>query len=130
MSHITYAEVCRKTQEVMQGLLDQGVSCQNILYLNFFDDRLHTLLNKLDWILSLKPTFRFSNFHVFCCNISLILGIIRFAERLMKIKLIIWIASTKSNLISLPDDVQDEIGDALYQAKKAIRQSLLRASEV
>lgn len=31
------------TFQVMQGLLDQGVSRQNILYLNFFDDRLHTL---------------------------------------------------------------------------------------
>src|SRR4029077_6384596 len=27
--------------QVMQGLLDQGVSRQNILYLNFFDDRLN-----------------------------------------------------------------------------------------
>lgn len=29
--------------QVMQRLLDQGVSRQNILYLNFFDDRLHNL---------------------------------------------------------------------------------------
>lgn len=35
-----------------------------------------------------------------------------------KIKPIIWIASTKSDLISLPDDVRDEIGHALYQAQK------------
>ena len=34
----------------------------------------------------------------------------------MQIKPIIWIASTKSDLISFPDDVQDEIGHALYQA--------------
>lgn len=36
----------------------------------------------------------------------------------MKIKPIIWIASTKSDLISFPDDVQDEVGHALYQAQK------------
>jgi phage-related protein len=36
----------------------------------------------------------------------------------MPIKPIIWVASTKGDLISLPDDVQDEIGHALYQAQK------------
>lgn len=36
----------------------------------------------------------------------------------MQIKPIIWIASTKIDLISLPDDVQDEIGHALYQAQR------------
>jgi phage-related protein len=36
----------------------------------------------------------------------------------MQIKPILWVASTKSDLISLPDDVQDEIGHALYQAQK------------
>lgn len=36
----------------------------------------------------------------------------------MEIKPIIWVASTKGDLISLPDDVQDEIGHALYQAQK------------
>ena len=36
----------------------------------------------------------------------------------MQIKPIIWVASTKSDLISLPDEVQDEIGHALYQAQK------------
>lgn len=36
----------------------------------------------------------------------------------MEIKPIIWIASTKEVLISLPDEVQDEIGHALYQAQK------------
>lgn len=35
----------------------------------------------------------------------------------MKIKPIMWIASTKSDPISLPEDVQDEIGFALYQAQ-------------
>jgi len=29
--------------QVIQRLLDSGVSRQNILYLNFFDDRLHNL---------------------------------------------------------------------------------------
>jgi hypothetical protein len=29
--------------QVVQGLLDRGVSCRNILYLNLFDDRLHYL---------------------------------------------------------------------------------------
>lgn len=36
----------------------------------------------------------------------------------MKIKPIIWIGSTKDDLVSLPDGVQDEIGYALYQAQK------------
>lgn len=34
------------------------------------------------------------------------------------LKPIIWISSTKDDLISLPDAVQDEIGFALYQAQK------------
>lgn len=29
--------------QLVQGLLDSGVSRENILYLNFFDDRLHNL---------------------------------------------------------------------------------------
>lgn len=36
----------------------------------------------------------------------------------IEIKPIIWVASTKSDLIFLPDEVQDEIGHALYQAQK------------
>jgi phage-related protein len=36
----------------------------------------------------------------------------------MEIKPIIWVASSKGDLISLPNDVQDEIGHALYQAQK------------
>lgn len=36
----------------------------------------------------------------------------------MGMKPIIWIASTKSDLISLPDDIQDSIGYALHQAQK------------
>lgn len=42
----------------------------------------------------------------------------KFGDRIMDIKPLIWIASTKSDLISLPEDVQDEIGHALYQAQK------------
>lgn len=36
----------------------------------------------------------------------------------MAIKPIIWIASSKDDLVSLPDEVQGEIGYALYQAQK------------
>lgn len=36
----------------------------------------------------------------------------------MDIKPLIWVASTKSDLISLPGDVQDEIGHALFLAQK------------
>lgn len=36
----------------------------------------------------------------------------------MEIKPIFWVASTRNDLISLPDDVQDEIGHALYQAQR------------
>lgn len=36
----------------------------------------------------------------------------------MQVKPIIWIASTKGDLISLPEDVKDEIGHAFYQAQK------------
>jgi phage-related protein len=42
----------------------------------------------------------------------------KLGEQIMKLKPIIWVASTKSDLISLPDGVQDEIGHALYQAQK------------
>ena len=42
----------------------------------------------------------------------------KFGDKMMEIKPIIWIASTKNDLISLPDGVQDEIGHALYQAQK------------
>lgn len=37
---------------------------------------------------------------------------------MMAIKPIIWIASSKDDLVSLPDEVQGEIGYALYQAQK------------
>lgn len=36
----------------------------------------------------------------------------------MTIKPIIWTASTKSDLLSFPEEVKDEIGHALYQAQK------------
>lgn len=36
----------------------------------------------------------------------------------MNLKPIIWMASTKDDLVSLSGDVQDEIGYALYQAQK------------
>ncbi len=36
----------------------------------------------------------------------------------MTLKPIIWVGSSKSDLIDLPEDVQDEIGHALYQAQK------------
>lgn len=39
-------------------------------------------------------------------------------DKIMDIKPLIWIASTKSDLISLPNDVQDEIGHALFLAQK------------
>ncbi len=39
-------------------------------------------------------------------------------DRVIKLKPVIWIASTKSDLIDLPEGVQDEIGFALYQAQK------------
>lgn len=54
----------------------------------------------------------------FCCKLFPKLGIIALGDEIMAIKPIIWIASTKSDLISLPDEVQDEIGHALYQAQK------------
>lgn len=39
----------------------------------------------------------------------------------MVLKPIIWIASAKDDLISLPRGVQDEIGYALYQAQKGAK---------
>jgi phage-related protein len=36
----------------------------------------------------------------------------------MQLKPIIWIASTKDDLLFLPEAVKDEIGHALYQAQK------------
>jgi phage-related protein len=50
----------------------------------------------------------------------------------MTLKPIIWVGSSKSDLIDLSEDVQDEIGHALYQAQKgerAIRLNLLKALE-
>lgn len=39
-------------------------------------------------------------------------------DKPMEIKPIIWVASTKCDLKSLPGGVRDEIGHALYQAQK------------
>jgi phage-related protein len=36
----------------------------------------------------------------------------------MKIRPIIWVGSSKDDLMDLPEDVKDEIGHALYQAQK------------
>jgi phage-related protein len=36
----------------------------------------------------------------------------------MSLKPIIWVASSKTDLLSLPEEVCDEIGHALYQAQK------------
>jgi phage-related protein len=36
----------------------------------------------------------------------------------MGLKPIMWVASTKNDLMSLPDGVRDEMGHALYQAQK------------
>lgn len=36
----------------------------------------------------------------------------------MKLKPILWVASTKSDLLVLPEKIQDEFGFALYQAQK------------
>jgi phage-related protein len=36
----------------------------------------------------------------------------------MKKRIVEWLASTKKNLVSLPDDIKDEIGYALYCAQQ------------
>jgi phage-related protein len=42
----------------------------------------------------------------------------KIGDNSMDIKPIIWVASSKSDLMSLSEDVQDEIGHALYRAQK------------
>jgi predicted AAA+ superfamily ATPase len=76
--------------QVMQGLLDQGVSRQNILYLNFFDDRLHTLKQTgLDIVVeayfSLYPEKKNTEkVHCFFDEIQTIPGWEPFIDRLMR----------------------------------------------
>ena len=74
----------------MQRLLDSGVSRQNILYLNFFDDRLHPLQHGgislvADAYYSLYPEKKNQEMvYIFLDEIQMAAGWESFADRLLR----------------------------------------------
>jgi hypothetical protein len=60
-------------------------------------------------------------------KLSLIWGIIKNGDLMVKVKPIIWVASTKSDLISMPDDVRSF---KPKKVRKATRLNLLKDLEV
>ncbi len=76
--------------QIIQRLLDSGVSRQNILYLNFFDDRLHTLRQQglgliLEAYYSLFPEKKNAEpVHCFFDEIQTVPGWESFVDRLMR----------------------------------------------
>lgn len=93
--------------QVMERLLASGVARQNILYLNFFDDRLHTLRREtLDRILeayySLYPEKKNTE-KVYCFfdEIQAIAGWEPFVERLMRTeKCEVYITGSSAHMLS------------------------------
>ena len=76
--------------QIMKQLLDSGVSRNNILYLNFFDDRLHRLQQEnprliLEAYFSLYPEKKNTE-KVYCFfdEIQMLPGWERFVDRLMR----------------------------------------------
>jgi uncharacterized protein len=76
--------------QVIQGLLDSGVSRENILYLNFFDDRLHKLRHDglgliTEAYYSLYPEKKNTEtVHCFFDEIQVVAGWEPFVDRLMR----------------------------------------------
>lgn len=79
--------------QIMQRLLDSGVSRQNILYLNFFDDRLHPLQHGgislvADAYYSLYPEKKNQEMvYIFLDEIQMAAGWESFADRLLRTEL-------------------------------------------
>ncbi len=76
--------------QIIQGLLDRGVTRQNILYLNFFDDRLHNLQHEnlkliVEAYFSLYPEKKNTEMvYIFFDEIQAVPGWESFVDRLMR----------------------------------------------
>lgn len=93
--------------QLMQRLLDHGVSRQNILYLNFFDDRLHHLQHEslgtiLEAYFSLYPEKKHAEVvYCFFDEIQVVPGWELFVERLMRTeKCEVYITGSSARMLS------------------------------
>lgn len=93
--------------QVMQRLVECGVSRQNILHLNFFDDRLHSLqsgsLNLvLEAYFSLYPDKKNSEtVHFFFDEIQTIAGWESFVDRIMRLEMCeVYITGSSAHMLS------------------------------
>lgn len=93
--------------QIMQRLLESGVSRRNILYLNFFDDRLHSLQsNNLGFILeayfALYPEKKnIEKIYCFFDEIQVIAGWEPFIDRLMRTeKCQVYITGSSAQMLS------------------------------
>lgn len=93
--------------QLMQRLLDHGVSRQNILYLNFFDDRLHHLRHEslgaiLEAYFSLYPEKKHVEVvYCFFDEIQVVPGWELFVERLMRTeKCEVYITGSSARMLS------------------------------
>lgn len=91
----------------IQDLLDRGVSRENILYLNFFDDRLHGLLHEspgviLEAYYSLYPEKKNAEaIYCFFDEIQVLPGWEAFVDRLMRTeKCEVWITGSSAHMLS------------------------------
>jgi len=93
--------------QIMQRLLDKGVSCHNILYINFFDDRLHNLRhdgldNILEAYFSLYPEKK-NKEEVYCFfdEIQAVSGWETFVARLLRSeKCEVYITGSSAQMLS------------------------------
>ncbi len=93
--------------QLMQRLLDRGVARQNILYLNFFDDRLHSLQHErlgviLEAYFSLYPEKKNAE-KVYCFfdEIQVVPGWEPFADRMMRTeKCEVFITGSSAQMLS------------------------------
>jgi uncharacterized protein len=93
--------------QLMQRLQDSGVSCRNILYLNFFDDRLHSLKHDslqviLEAYFSLYPEKKNTE-KVYCFfdEIQVVPGWEPFVDRLMRTeKCEVYITGSSAQMLS------------------------------
>ena len=93
--------------QLMRRLLETGVSRQNILYLNFFDDRLHNLQHGglgviLEAYFSLYPEKKYAE-KIFCFfdEIQVVAGWEPFVDRLMRTeKCEVYITGSSAQMLS------------------------------
>jgi predicted AAA+ superfamily ATPase len=93
--------------QLMQRLIDNGVSRQNILYLNFFDDRLHSLQREnlgviLEAYFSIYPQKKnVEKVYFFFDEIQVVFGWEPFVDRLMRTeKCEIYITGSSAQMLS------------------------------